>query len=318
MPKTIQCPPELLELDLSGKTVLITGGYGGIGLVIAKQLQSQNAHVILAGRNSEKGQSVADKNGMRFMQVDLSDMDSVRAFGASVNDQVEQIDVLFCNAAVMATPAPDTSPASARTKEGWEIQMATNYLGHALLVHLLTDKLKATPGARVISMSSCCADSMPKGGQKNQADIDFEDPHWNNRPYHHFDAYGQSKLAQILHARELAKRFENDDVTVVSLHPGWGSGSDLDRHMPYIMRTVVVPLLGGLMGAMSLNDAAQVPLFCALSPNLQSGKFYSQVGIYGNKAMQQGGLPMEFVSPNATPEKQEALWNWTQSELGLS
>ena len=59
-------------------------------------------------------------------------------------------------------------------------------------------------------------------------------------------------------------------------------------------------------------------LFCALSPNLQSGKFYSQVGIYGNKAMQQGGLPMEFVSPNATPEKQEALWNWTQSELGLS
>ena len=105
---------------------------------------------------------------------------------------------------------------------------------------------------------------------------------------------------------------------MVSLHPGWGAASNLDRHMPWVMRTIMVPLLGRFLGAISLKDATQVPLFCALSPEIESGKFYSQIGIYGNKDMQQGGLPMDFVSPNATAEKQAKLWEWTMSELGLS
>ena len=87
--------------------------------------------------------------------------------------------------------------------------------------------------------------------------------------------------------------------------------------MPYFLRKFVVPLIGGFLGAISIKDAAQVPLYCVLSPNIESGKFYSQVGLYGNKDMQNGGLPMDFVSPNATPEKQAALWTWTMKELGI-
>ena len=317
MADLIKCPEELFDIDLREKVILITGGYGGIGRETAVQLIRQGATVAIAGRNQTKGEAVASEIGATFLQVDLSDMDSVRQFATQFNGSYDRLDVLLCNAGVMAPPAPDKSPASKRTKEGWEIQMATNYLGHALLIHLLTDILSQTDASRIVSVSSCCADSMPKGGQPNQADVDLSDPHWNTRKYVPFDAYGQTKLAQILHAQELAKRLEEKGVSVVSLHPGWGASSDLDRHMPYFLRKFVVPLIGGFLGAISIKDAAQVPLYCVLSPNIESGKFYSQVGLYGNKDMQNGGLPMDFVSPNATPEKQAALWTWTMKELGI-
>lgn len=318
MSKVIHCPEELFDIDLSGKIIVITGGYGGIGLTTASQLINQKATVIIAGRDSVKGSTVAEKVGGIFMHVDTSDMDSVRVFCSEFISQYKRLDVLMCNAAIMAPGEPDKTAASKRTKEGWEIQMATNYLGHALMVHLLTDLLKSTENSRVLSVSSVCADSMPKGGQPNQADFDFSDPHWKERKYVPFDAYGQTKLALILHSRELAKRFDGSGVSAVSLHPGWGSASDLDRHFNFFLRKIVVPLFGRFMGTISLKDAAQVPLYCILSPDIESGKFYSQIGIYGNEDMQDGGLPMDFVSPNATIEKQTKLWDWTMKELNLA
>ena len=107
MTKPIQCPESLFQRDLSGKTILITGGYGGIGLETAKQLRKQKATVILAGRNAEKGNRVATEIGAQFMQVDFSDMESVKTFAATVNDNCDQIDVLMCNAAIMPAPAHD-------------------------------------------------------------------------------------------------------------------------------------------------------------------------------------------------------------------
>ena len=136
MSKIIRCPEDLFDIDLSGKIIVITGGYGGIGLTTASQLINQKATVIMAGRNSEKGSAVAEKVGCTFMHVDTSDMDSVRIFCSEFISQHQRLDVLMCNAAIMAPGEPDKTAASKRTKEGWEIQMATNYLGHALMVHL--------------------------------------------------------------------------------------------------------------------------------------------------------------------------------------
>ena len=84
------------------------------------------------------------------------------------------------------------------------------------------------------------------------------------------------------------------------------------------MRKCVVALIGGFLGAISLKDAVQVPRYCVLSPDIETGMFYSQIRIYGKHAMQDGGLPMDFVRPNATPEKQVALWEWAKNELGLN
>ena len=318
MSKPIKCPKELFEKDLSNQIILITGGYSGLGLFTAKQLISQKANVIIAGRNVQKGQRVASDINATFMQLDLSHVESVKKFASDFNSKFKNLNVLFCNAGVMAPGPPDKTPSSKRTKEGWEIQMATNYLGHALLINLLEDKIKTTPSSRIVSVSSCSADSLPLAGQKNQADIDFSDPHWKTRKYNPMDAYGQSKLSQILHARELANRLKDTDTTIVSIHPGWGISTELDRHQPWDLKKVIGPIFGSFMGAMSLEDASQVHLYCALSDKIENGKFYSQIGVYGNKEMQNGGLPMNFISPNATKEKQKKLWDWTMDELKLS
>ena len=317
MTKIIKCPKELLKNDLCGKNILITGGYSGIGLFTSKQLISQNATLIIAGKNKKKGNKISKEIGSDFFELDLSNRDSIENFSNEFKRKYKKLDILICNAALMAPPAPGKSQSSKRTKEGWEIQMATNYLGHVLLIHLLENIIKLTPNSRIINVSSCAADSMPSGGQKNQADIDLSDPYWNKRKYIPIDAYGQSKLAQILYSNELAKRLEGTDTKVVSIHPGWGSSTNLDRYYPFILRKIVIPIIGRFLGAITIEQASQIHLYCALSPDIENGKFYSQIGIYGNKNMQKGGLPMEFKSPNATLEKQSALWSWTMKELNL-
>jgi NAD(P)-dependent dehydrogenase (short-subunit alcohol dehydrogenase family) len=307
----IQCSQALLAKDLTGKTILITGGYAGIGFAAAKQLASQGAHLILAGRSRMKGASMANEIGARFMELDLLDSDSINQFSKAFLSEYSALDVLICNAAISAPGAPDTNSASRRSKEGWEAQMAINHLGHARLIQFLKPILQSTVNSRVVIVSSCAADSMPYAGQPNQADVDLTDPHWKRRAYNDMDAYGQSKLAQLLYAFELAEQWKEEGVRVVALHPGWGD-SELFRSAP---EGAIDRDAWRQLGMLSLEDAAQVHLHCALSEEIENGKFYSQIGVYGNPSMQGGGLPMEFVSPNFTLEKQKAVWAWTQSEI---
>ena len=146
------------------------------------------------------------------------------------------------------------------------------------------------------------------------ADVDVTDPHWKTRAYDEMQAYGSSKLAMLLHARELAEKHQ--DIKAVALHPGWGD-SDLQRTRPCIMTCCVLPCcmkmcLGKII---SLEAAAQVYLYCIISDDIETGKFYSNKGIYGDETMQKGGMPMEFKSKNATPEKQKAVWDWAAKEM---
>ena len=116
MTDIIKCPEELFQQDLKDKIIVITGGYGGIGLETAIQLKQQGATIIIAGRNQTKGDQVASEVGVTFLHIDLSDMDSVRKFAALFLERYDRLDVLLCNAGVMAPPAPDTTPESKRTK----------------------------------------------------------------------------------------------------------------------------------------------------------------------------------------------------------
>jgi len=284
MVKIFQCSKELLEKDMTGKTIVITGGYCGIGAYVSKALCSQGATVVIAGRSAEKGEAFANKIGATFMELDLRSQESTKKFVTAFLQKYEKLDTLVCNAAIMAAGAPDTKnkPDTARTIEGYEAHLAVNYLNHVLLIHSLEKVIRSTPKSRILHISSCCAESMPMAGMKEQASVDLEDPHWKKRDYDEWQVYGASKLAQFYHTKELAKKWP--EVTVVALHPGWAANSALDRHSPWALRNFLLPyILGPIFrlagnGPISTADGSQVHLHCILSDtkDLESGKFYSQ------------------------------------------
>ena len=197
-----------MELGLAGKTALVTGGSKGIGLETARALAAAGAHVTLAVRNAEAGQRVAAEivastgNTHVFVApVDLADPASVASFVAAWDGP---LDVLVNNAGVMACP-------ETRTLQGWELQFATNHLGHLALAIGLHDALAAAQGARIVSVSSRAHLRSP---------VDFDDIHFRTRAYESWDAYAQSKTANVLFAVEATRRWEGDGITTNALQPG--------------------------------------------------------------------------------------------------
>jgi NAD(P)-dependent dehydrogenase (short-subunit alcohol dehydrogenase family) len=194
--------------DLSGNRVIVTGGASGIGLETARALAAAGAHVTLAVRNAEAGQRVAaeiaESTGNTHVFVapmDLADPASVASFVASWDGP---LDVLVNNAGVMACP-------ETRTPQGWELQFATNHLGHFALAIGLHHALAAAGGARIVSVSSRA---------HLRAPVDFDDIHFRARTYEPWDAYAQSKTANVLFAVEATRRWEGDGITTNALQPG--------------------------------------------------------------------------------------------------
>ena len=205
---------------LDGKTAIITGGNTGIGKETAIDLAGRNARVILACRSVEKGEKAAvevrEKSGnddVVFRQLDLASLASVRQFAATVLEEESRIDILVNNAGVMACPY-------SKTEDGFEMQFAVNHLAHFLLTNLLLDRLKEAPSARIVNVSSLAH----MNGKINFDDINFE------KSYEPWQAYGQSKLANILFTRSLAKRLVGTNVTANALHPG-SIATELQRHV---------------------------------------------------------------------------------------
>ena len=196
---------------LNGKTVIITGANTGIGLETAVDLAKRNARVILACRSVERGETAAVEVRKRsgndnavFVQLDLASLDSVREFAAKILEEEPRIDILINNAGVMAIPNRSL------TQDGFEMQFGTNHLGHFLLTNLLLDRIKEAPSARIVNVSS-------SGHQR--ARINFNDLNLE-RSYGAFEAYAQSKLANILFTRKLTKELQGTGVTVNAVHPG--------------------------------------------------------------------------------------------------
>ena len=208
---------------LAGKTVIITGANTGIGKETAIDMAKRQARVIMACRSVERGEKAAEEvrrasgsSNVVFQQLDLASLTSVRRFCERVLKEEPRIDILINNAGIMACPYW-------KTEDGFEMQFGVNHLGHFLLTNLLLDRLKEAPAARIVNVSS--------SGYKFAKCINFDDININSeQSYNPWQAYCQSKLANILFTRSLAKRLEGTNVFTNCLHPGV-IRTELGRHM---------------------------------------------------------------------------------------
>jgi NAD(P)-dependent dehydrogenase (short-subunit alcohol dehydrogenase family) len=206
-------------IDLGGRRAIVTGGSSGIGVETARALAGAGAEVTLAVRDTDAGQRTAAEitaeagNVVDVGRLDLADQASIAAFVASWSGPLH---VLINNAGVMALPDLQL------TVEGWEMQFATNHLGHFALALGLHDALAAAGGARIVSVSS-------RGHMRSP--VVFDDLNFASRPYDPWLAYGQSKTANVLFAVEATRRWRDSRITANAVHPGAILETNLTRHM---------------------------------------------------------------------------------------
>jgi len=198
----------LAGIDLTGRRIIVTGGASGIGLETVRALAGAGAQVTVAVRNPRPAELPA---GVAAARLDLSDLASVRAF---TEQWQGGLDALVANAGVMALPTRQVTPA------GWELQLATNFLGHFALVTGLHDNLRTSRG-RVVTVSS---------GAQLRWPVDFDDPQFERRPYDPWTAYAQSKTATVLLAVGVSRQWAGEGITANSLTPGW-IHTRLQRHV---------------------------------------------------------------------------------------
>jgi NAD(P)-dependent dehydrogenase (short-subunit alcohol dehydrogenase family) len=231
--------------DQRGRTYVITGANSGIGLSAARELAGRGARVILAVRDTAKGEEAARGLGgeTEVRALDLADLGSVRAFADGLR---EDVDVLINNAGVMNIPL-------ARTAEGFEMQFGTNHLGHFALTNLLLERITD----RVVTIASQ-AHRLGK--------IRFDDLNWERRYQRHL-AYGQAKLANLLFTAELQRRLEDvgSPLRAVAAHPGW-SATNLQSRSGNRLENLVVGGIGNRLLAQSADMGALPTLYAATQP----------------------------------------------------
>ena len=210
---------QVLEgIDLTGKSVLITGGTSGLGEESARAMAAKGAQVTITVRNMEKAEQVAARilaeteSKIEVEELELASFASIRAFAKRILEREETIDILILNAGVMACP-------HSKTADGYELQFGTNHLGHFLLTCLIASKI--SDGGRIVSLSSSGHQFSP---------VVFEDLQFEKREYHRWAAYGQSKTANALFAVGLNDRLASRNIEAFSLHPG-AILTELGRHL---------------------------------------------------------------------------------------
>jgi NAD(P)-dependent dehydrogenase (short-subunit alcohol dehydrogenase family) len=249
-------------VDLSGKRAIVTGGSSGIGIETARALAGAGADVTLAVRNTAAGErtgaditATTGNAGIHVGRLDLADQASVAAF---VADWSGPLDLLINNAGVMALPDLELTP------EGWELQFATNHLGHFTLALGLHDALAAAEDARIVSLSS-------RGHLRSQ--VVFDDLNFSSRPYDPWLAYGQSKTANVLFAVEATRRWAGDGITANAVHPG-AIDTNLSRHMdPAELERLRA---SGTFKYKTLEQGAATSVLVATSPHLDGigGRYF--------------------------------------------
>ena len=199
--------------DQKGNIIIITGANSGLGFAATKILSQQNATVIMAVRNMDKGEQalmevkkITPNANLSLMKLDLSDLDSINAFAKAFSGKYDTLNILINNAGLMYPPKRE------ETKQGFEIQIGTNHLGHFALTGLLFDLIKKTPKSRVVTQSSLA---------HINADIRLDDLNWE-KTYSKRQAYGQSKLANLLFTYELDRKFKEHNINSIATaaHPG--------------------------------------------------------------------------------------------------
>jgi WW domain-containing oxidoreductase len=251
-------------MSLEGKTFLVTGCNSGLGQEAMRVLALRGATVVGTARSKEKAKEACDAiTGKTVpMACELSDPASVRACAAEVKRQGIKLDAIICNAGIMALPKLEKA-------HGYELQFFTNHIGHFLLVTSLLDQLTDT--GRVVMLSSSAHTQAPKAG----VELDNLD---GSKGYGDWRNYGQSKLANILFAKELSRRFAGTKKTANAVHPGV-IATNLARHMNPVAR-VVFGVFGPLL-LKTVGQGAATEVFVATSPTLAdvSGEYFADCNV---------------------------------------
>ncbi len=287
--------------DLSGKTVVVTGGNSGLGFESAKALAHGGADVILACRSSERGESARGEilahvaqAKVHAMTLDLQDLASVASFATKFSEDFARLDILMNNAGIMNTPY-------GLTKDGFESQLGTNHLGHFALTGQLLDLLKSTAGSRVVTVSS----SAHRAGSMKFDNLLFQ----NGTGYTPLKAYGRSKLANLLFTYELQRQFARHDIGSISTaaHPG-ASQTNLGRHIEHTLPFKVFnPLLRRVVQGSERGALSQ--LRAAVGLEVCGGHYYGPDGRFG-----MSGYPVLVRSSRASYRLDDAEKLWRESE----
>ena len=299
-------------IDLTGKRAIVTGASGGLGEETARALASKGAAVTMTARDIPKGEAAAAKirestgnSNVDVRALELADLSSVRAFAEGFLADHDKLDLLINNAGIMACPLM-------RTDAGWEMQFATNHVGHFLLTCLLAPALKAAAPARIVNLSSAGHHLGP---------VDFDDPFFENREYDKWAAYGQAKSANILFSVGLEQRLGAAGVHATAVHPG-GIMTELGRHLSeediaaMVSRAGVDDPEAFQAGFKSVPQGAATSVWAATSPDLEGrGGLYLEdchVAGPGGGGLREGGYADWALDPAGA----KRLWSLSEKLVG--
>ena len=273
--------------DLSGKTIVVTGANSGIGLVAARELGRAGARVVLAVRDTAKGEEAAKTiiGSTEVRPLDLADLSSVRAFAESFG---EDIDVLVNNAGVMAVP-------ERRTADGFELQIGTNHLGHFALTNLLLPRI----GDRVVTVAS---------GAHRIGGLDVDDLNWDRRKYQRWRAYGSAKLSNLLFTAELERRLleAGSDLKAIAAHPGYAATNLQTRTENPVQNALM--WVGNKVVAQS-DEMGALPTLYAATQDIPGDSYVGPDG-----PGEQRGHPTLVGRSEAAQDREAARRLWERSE----
>jgi retinol dehydrogenase-12 len=267
--------------DQDGRTFIVTGATGGIGMVTARELATRGATVFITARSAAKGQRALEQltadsgsDRLHLLELELGDLGSVRACANAFAHSGEPLHGLVNNAGLAGRRGI--------TASGFELAFGTNHIGTFLLTELLTPRLQASAPARIVNVAS--------EGHYRAKGIDFDAVRRKTKTRTAFPEYCVSKLANVLHAAELGRRLDGTGVTTYSLHPG-AVATDVWRSVPWPIRPLIMRRM------LSPEDGARTTLYCATAPELaaETGRYYDRC---------------KQVEPSAvvTPELAAELW----------
>jgi NAD(P)-dependent dehydrogenase (short-subunit alcohol dehydrogenase family) len=257
---TVGVPGASADWSMSGRVCLITGATAGIGRAAAFDVARLGASLVLVGRDERRLRRVQREISaevpsaeLRVLRADFRSLRAVRQLADTVNREVPRLDVLVCNAGVFTNRRSESA-------DGFETQLAVNHLAPFLLTNPLLDKLRERVPSRVVVVASQV---------EREGVIDFEDLH-GRRSYDGMRAYRQSKLANVLFARELSRRLSGSGVTTISLHPGVYSTRLLDNFMGW---STLLTRLRGRSGLPPLARAGEIIARAVAAPELNGKGF---------------------------------------------
>lgn len=294
--------------DQSDRIAVVTGANVGLGLATARVLAGRGATVVLACRDIVKAERAADRirteverANLQVVRLDLASLASVRGAADELRSDYPRLDLLILNAGVMEVPYQ-------RTEDGFELTLATNHFGHFALTGLLLERLLATAGSRIVTVSSVA---------HRRGVIHFDDLQSEHR-YEPEDAYAQSKLANLLFTNELQARLEAAGARTIALaaHPG-NARTNLWRTSSRLERVLVSPRLRWLNFwlVQSAELGALPTLRAAVDPSAQGGDYYGPAGRF-----QYTGYPSRVESSARSHDAvaQRRLWGVSEQLTGVS